>query len=141
MPQTVTLQKATQDLQDDHSRLHQLIDELGHAGDLAQLSAYLTTLHDRLTAHFNAEERPGGLYDTLGFCAAEFRRPLGQLVDDHFRLAATLRSLRERARAIGGVDVDTLRVDVARLVAALAEHERRELELVQRAGAGATATA
>ena len=141
MQQTATLEKATQELQDDHSRLHQLIDALGHAGDLAQMSAHLTTLHDRLTAHFNAEERPGGLYDTLGFCEPEFRRPLGRLVDDHFRLAATLRSLRERARAIGGVDVDTLRVDVARLVGAVAEHEKRELEMVQRAGARAAATA
>lgn len=141
MQQTVTLEQATHDLQDDHSRLHQLIDQLGHASDLAQMSAYLTTLHERLTAHFNAEERPDGLYDTLGFCAPEFRRPLGQLVDDHFRLAATLRTLRERARAIGGVDVDTLRVDVSRLVKAVAEHEKRELDMVQRAGARAAVSA
>jgi hypothetical protein len=135
MQPTATLQQATQDLEQDHSRLHELIDQLVNAGDLAQMSAQLKTLHDRLTFHFNAEEKPAGLYDTLGLCAPEFRRPLGQLVDDHFRLAATLRSLCERARSAGGGDVDALRADVARLLQAVADHERRELEIVQRASA------
>jgi hypothetical protein len=133
MQQTGSLQQATSELRDEHAQLHELIDELGRAGDLAQMSAYLATLHDRLTAHFNAEEKPGGLYDTLGLCAPDFRRPLGQLVDDHFRLAAALRALRERARSAGGGETDALRADLARLVQAVAEHERRELELVARA--------
>jgi hypothetical protein len=141
MQHTVPLQQASQELREDHSRLHQLIDELGQAADPAQMSAYLNTLHERLTAHFNAEEKPGGLYDTLGVCAPEFRRPLGQLVDDHFRLAATVRALRERARAGGGADVDALRADVAGLVKAVADHEKRELEMVERAGAVAPSKA
>ena len=133
MQETVTVEQVAQELQQEHAELHRLFDQAGQAGDLAQMSTFLASLHQRLTSHFNAEEKPGGLYDTLGFCAPEFRRPLGLLVDDHFRLAATLRSLRERARAAGGVDTDTLRVDIARLVRAVAEHEHRELEMVQQA--------
>jgi hypothetical protein len=135
MQETVTLSQVAQELEDEHVELHRLFDDVGQVCDLAQMSAYLSTLHQRLTAHFNAEEKPGGLYDTLGFCAPEFRRPLGLLVDDHFRLAATLRSLRERARSVGGVDTDTLRVDIARLVKAVGEHEKRELEMVRMATA------
>ncbi|HXY41635.1 MAG TPA: hemerythrin domain-containing protein [Vicinamibacteria bacterium] len=133
MQETVTVQEVAQQLQQEHAELHHLFEEAAQASDLAQMSGFLASLHHRLTAHFNAEERPGGLYDTLGFCAPEFRRPLGQLVDDHFRLAATARNLRERARAVGGVDTDALRVDIARLVRAVAEHENRELEMVRQA--------
>ena len=133
MQETVTVEQVAQELQHEHAELHRLFDQAGQAGDLAQMSTFLASLHQRLTSHFNAEEKPGGLYDTLGFCAPEFRRPLGLLVDDHFRLAATLRSLRERARGAGGVDTGTLRVDVARLVRAVAEHEQRELEMVRQA--------
>ncbi len=136
MQETATIQQVAQELQDEHAELHRLFDEAEQAGDLAQMSAFLSALHQKLVAHFNAEEKPGGLYDTLGFCAPEFRRPLGLLVDDHFRLAATLRSLRERAHLAGGVDTDTLRVDVARLVKAVAEHEKRELEMVKQASVG-----
>ncbi len=135
MQETVTIQQVAQELQQEHAELHHLFEEAEQASDLARMSAFLTSLHQRLTTHFNGEEKPGGLYDTLGFCAPEFRRPLGLLVDDHFRLAATLRSLRERARAAGGVDTDTLRVDIARLVKAVAEHEQRELEMVKQASA------
>lgn len=135
MPQAATLQRAAQELREDHRRLHERIDELARADDLAQLSARLAELHERLSAHFNAEEKPGGLYDALGVCAAEFRLSLGQLVDDHFRLAAVLRDLQQRARAAGGLDADALRAEVALFVKALGQHEQRELELVRRAGA------
>jgi hypothetical protein len=138
MQQTYTIHEATQELEHDHERLHELIEQAGRAGDLVEIGGSLAMLHERLTAHFNAEERPGGLYDTLGFCAPEFRRPLGQLVDDHFRLSATLRELRDRVRGFG-VDLPTVRLDVRRLVQAVAEHEKRELEMVKLAGARVSA--
>ena len=134
MQQAYTIHEATQELRSDHDQLHELIERVEHADDAARTGAYLAALHERLTAHFTAEEKPGGLYDTLGFCAPEFRRPLGQLVDDHFRLAATMRELRDRARGVA-VDFPTLRADVVRLVKAIGEHEKRELEMVQAAGA------
>ncbi|MGE5126558.1 MAG: hemerythrin domain-containing protein [Betaproteobacteria bacterium] len=133
MPLTATLQQAAQELQEDHRRLHERIDRLALAGDLAQMSAGLAALHERLAAHFDAEEKPGGLYDALGVCASEFRLSLGQLVDDHFRLAALLRHLCEWARTASGADADALRADVALFVKALGQHEQRELELVRRA--------
>jgi hypothetical protein len=95
----------------------------------------LAELHAALVGHFNEEEKPGGLYDALGVCAPAFRQPLAELVDDHFRFAGVVRDLRERALAAEGAAADSLRGDVARLVAMLADHERREHEMVK-AGSG-----
>ncbi len=128
-----SFQQASRELEEDHRRLHALVEEIGRIGDRRQVATALTTLHERLAAHFNLEEKPGGLYDTLGVCAPEFRRVLAQLVDDHFRLASTVRDLRERSRDPWGPAWDMLPADVARLAAALADHERREQQMVDAA--------
>jgi len=131
MPQTVTIQQAAQELQEDHRQLHERIDRLTRAADLAQMSVCLESLHERLTTHFDVEEKPGGLYDALGVCASRFRVSLGRLVDEHFRLAVALRDLCERARVAGGTESDALRADVARFAEVLGRHEQSELELVR----------
>ncbi len=134
-----TVQQAVQELHEDHRRLHELVDRLARAGDLAEMSACILSLHDRLRGHFDAEERPGGLYDAIGVCTSEHRLSLGRLVDDHFRLAGTLRHLCERARRVSGLEADALRGEVALFVRELAQHEEHELELVRRASGRETA--
>ncbi len=128
-----TPHQAVQELQEDHRRLHEQADRLARAGDLAETTTCLLALHERLRAHFEAEERPGGLYDAIGVCASEFRLSLGRLVDDHFRLTGTLRYLCARARSASGLEADALRGEVALFLKELAQHEERELELVRRA--------
>ena len=133
MTETLTVRQASRELAEDHRRLHGLLDRVGVAADLRATADALAELHAALTRHFTEEERPGGLYDALGVCVPEFRSRLAALVDEHFRLAAFVRDLRERAR---GTDVhprDEPRAEMARLVAALADHERREHELVEAA--------
>ena len=98
MTVTTTVAHAHEELREDHRRLHALVDRLGAAPDAAALAPVLEELHAALTAHFNAEEKPGGLYDTLGVCVPELRAQLSGLVDDHFRIAAALRDMRDRAR-------------------------------------------
>jgi malate synthase len=133
MSQTTTVLHASQALEDDHHRLHTLIDRLRVSLDLAGMATALTELHGALTSHFNAEERPGGLYDSLGVCVPEFRERLGELVDDHFRFASLVRDLAQRAHEAEGAAADALRADVARLLTALSDHERREQEMVKAA--------
>jgi hypothetical protein len=136
MTQTLTVEQASRELAEDHLRLHGLVDRLRAAPDPAATAQALAELHAALTGHFNEEEKPGGLYDALGVCAPGFRQPLAELVDDHFRFAGVVRDLRERARAAEGAAVDALRADVARFLAALADHERREHEMVKAAVGG-----
>ena len=133
MTETTTVLQASQALEADHHRLDTLIDRLRGGLDLAGMTAALDELHAALTGHFNAEERPGGLYDALGVCVPDFREPLGNLVDDHYRFAGLVRDLAQRAREAEGAAADALRADVARLVQALGDHERREHEMVKAA--------
>jgi hypothetical protein len=133
MTVTTTVAHANEELREDHRRLQSLVDRLRSAGDLDALAAVLEELHAALTAHFNAEERPGGLYDALGLCVPEFRAELAGLVDDHFRIAGALRDMRDRARdALGGV-YDSLPGEAARLARVLGEHEKREHAMVDAA--------
>jgi hypothetical protein len=133
MTETLTVRTASQELADDHRRLHGLIDGLGTAADPAALAEALGELHGALVRHFNEEEKPGGLYDALGVCSPRFRQRLAVLVDEHFRLAGFVRDLRERMKAKEERGGNELRAEVAQLVSALAAHEKREHEMVQEA--------
>jgi hypothetical protein len=133
MTVTTTVAQAHEELREDHRRLHGLVDRLGAAADADALAAVLEELHSALTAHFNAEEKPGGLYDALGVCVPEFRTQLSGLVDDHFRIAAALRDLRDRARQGPGRAPDPPFGEAARLTLVLAEHEKREHAMVDAA--------
>ncbi len=133
MTETLTVRTASQELADDHRRLHGLIDRLGAAPDAAAMAEALGELHAALTRHFTEEEKPGGLYDALGVCSPEFRQRLAVLVDEHFRLAGFIRDLRERMKAKEERGGNELRAEVAQLVSALAAHEQREHEMVQEA--------
>jgi hypothetical protein len=136
MTGTLDVRDASRELEQDHRELSALVGRLARSGDLASMREALTELHGRLTGHFNAEEKPGGLYDALGACAREHRARLRELVDDHFRLSALVWEMGERARRARADEAGGLRGDVARLAGLLADHERRELELVQAAAAG-----
>ncbi len=134
MTETRSPQEASLELVEDHRHLHVLIDRLEAAADVPALAAALAELHAALTRHVNEEEKPGGLYDALGVCAAEFRGRLAVLVDEHFRLAGVLRDLAARALASPPRALTALRRDASHVAAALADHERREQELVKAAG-------
>ena len=133
MTLTTTVAHAHEELREDHRRLHALVDRLRAAADLDTLAATLEELHAALTAHFNAEEKPGGLYDALGVCVPGFRTELAGLVDDHFRIAAALRDMRDRARQALGSPHDSLLGEAVRLAQVLGEHEKREHAMVDAA--------
>jgi hypothetical protein len=133
MTVTASVAHAHEELREDHRRLHVLVDRLQAAKDLGALLPVLEEMHAALTAHFNEEEKPGGLYDALGVCAPEFRNPLAALVDEHFRIAAALRDMRDRARRAPGSPHDPLLDEAAELARFLGEHEKREHAMVDAA--------
>jgi len=133
MTVTTTVAHAHEELREDHRRLHALVDRLRAAKDVDALLPVLEEMHTALTDHFNAEEKPGGLYDALGVCVPEFRVPLATLVDEHFRIAAALRDMRDRARTAPGSPHDALLDEAAGLAKFLAEHEKREHAMVDAA--------
>jgi hypothetical protein len=135
----MTTTKAVQDAHDalieDHGKLRELVRALREARDPGSLADLLGRMHEALTRHFNDEEKPGGLYDALGVCVPEFREQLGEMVDDHYRMAAGIRDLRDRAHAHAGGDAAALLDEARRLADHLGWHERREHELVDAATA------
>jgi hypothetical protein len=133
MTETTTVRDAHAALKEDHRRLHDLVRSLRESPDLPHLVVALEQLHEALARHFQLEENPGGLYDALGVCVPEFRASLGRLVDDHYRLSAQVRDLRDKARALVPRTHDELRRDSLRLADLLADHERREHEMVDQA--------
>jgi hypothetical protein len=135
MTGTFGLLDASRALERDHRELGALLDRVSRGGDLATMGRALVELHARLARHFNAEEKPGGLYDALGACVPENRARVGELVDDHYRLTALVRDLGQRACRTPDEQADAVRDEVKRLAVLLADHERREADLVQAAAA------
>jgi malate synthase len=125
-----SVERARDELREDHERLHAVLARLRVTPDRRALAALLHELPQLLAEHFHREERPGGLYDTIGLCLSEARGEIGQLIDDHFRLATIGRDLAERALA-PGVSTLALQAEAIRVADYLAEHERRERELVE----------
>ena len=127
-----TVLQAEGALREEHRELEQLMGLLEEANDLSALVSSADELRQALTLHFAHEEHPGGLYDSLKICVPEHRRELAQLVEDHRQMGAALWQLYRRARELDA-RFQELRTEVARWVAALREHERREHDLAKRA--------
>lgn len=117
-------------LRDEHERLRALVGRLRARPGREDLAALLHELPGRLAEHFRLEERPGGLYDTLGVSIPDARGQVAQLIDDHFRLVSVARDLAETALA-PDVPTRALQEEALRVADYLGDHERREQELVR----------
>jgi len=124
MPQTVEAAEA--ELHDEHRALRDMVGRVQAAEDVITLAPLLDELHPLLQLHFAHEEYPGGLYDRLGTQAPQFRHDVRQLVDEHFRMLSMIRGLAVRARTPGDDEPAEILDEARRLVAWLADHERRE---------------
>ena len=127
---TPALAQAHDELREEHLRLGRLVERVTAAEDVDELSAALGEMSEVLAAHFSHEERPEGLYDALGLCAPQHRERIRALVDDHYRMAASVRSLALRARSL--LDrTRELQREAEGFVEVLRDHERREHALAR----------
>lgn len=129
-----SLEQAEAALHEDHQGLHGLFAELeaGSTTDRAQVEAMLDRLHQRLKAHFDREQFPGGFYDRLGLVNHTFAQRVGDLVDEHYRLLSRVKSLQQGAQA-RGEELPVLNDDIRQVVAQLRRHEAEEHRLAQEA--------
>ena len=117
-------------LEAEHRAINDLVTRVEGARDARALVAPLADLRKLLSDHFAHEERPGGLYDRMGVVSAEFRDRVRTLVDEHFRLLSTVRTLEQQSKSGAGGDI----VREARSIgASLRQHEKLEQELVEAA--------
>lgn len=125
-----SIAQAHRALRDDHERLLELVARLRTGPARSELEAILGELPELLASHFRREEGRGGLYEAVGVSLGDARGELGQLVDDHYRLVASARNLAEQARE-PSMPTQALLDEARRVADYLADHERREYELVR----------
>jgi Hemerythrin HHE cation binding domain len=131
-----SIARARDELREEHERLHVLLGRLRATPEREALAELLRELSHRLREHFRREEQPGGLYDAMGVSIPEARGQVGQLVDDHFRLASMARNLAEEALS-PSVGTTALQEQAKRVADYLLDHEQREHSLVRRLVEGA----
>jgi len=128
-----TIEKAEAELHAEHKQIHVAAAELQTIKDAPKLIQKLTDLHQLLREHFAHEEFPGGLYDRMGACSAQFRHEVRQLAGEHYEVLTTVLSLRKRLWDEGQDGVSDVIQDVGDVVATVRGHEIREHELVTKA--------
>jgi hypothetical protein len=127
-----SVSEAAAALAEEHRELGRLSDVILGTRELPRLVEALDELNRALVKHFGHEEEPEGLYDGLGVCVPGNRERLAELVDEHYRMIASARSLAERARWIEG-RFDALVEESRGLIELLKAHEAREHALVEEA--------
>jgi len=125
---TERLRDVYRELEEEHKQILGMVSRARETTASVELLPMLKELHSVLTQHFAKETYPGGFYETVGACTAEYRDDLRVLVDEHFRIHARLWSLIESIRL-----ADESAQDTSEAVAAVADmleaHERKEHEL------------
>ena len=148
MPEVMTNQWAAQVLE-EHEHLRELIADLktfleaprpkiGEKGShtwSSELSQRLVTLHDELFRHFRFEDE-GGMVEELTVAHPRFADRINEVVAEHPQMLKAVRSIMVDALSYseGEKPEDPkLRRRVLAVLDQLAEHERKETDLIQRA--------
>jgi hypothetical protein len=114
---------------EEHARLRRMVRSLERAGDAQTGAALLEELARLLRVHFEHEEAPGGLYDSIRETAPRYGPVLEQLSHQHSDIVQSVRRLRERVSA-SGADWLALKQEVADFALLISQHEERETELL-----------
>jgi malate synthase A len=116
-------------LDEDHGRLHVILDRLEAARDAASLTVSLEQLSQMLREHFALEEHAKGFYGILGAKSPEYRAELARMVTEHGEILEAIGALRERTK--GPAAQDDLAATARGIVGRIQAHEAREVELVK----------
>ncbi len=73
----------TSRIAEQHRELRETLEEVGNASSLERLQPLLKRLRDELRMHFQDEEGPRGLEDTIGEAAPRMLRTLDRLFAEH----------------------------------------------------------
>ena len=126
-----SLARAHAALEEEHRSLRGLVGRLREVQDAVALVALLDDLHGKLKAHFEREEFPGGLYESMGALGPQHAAQVGELVDQHFRFLSSLRSLAAAAREATAAATAPLLTDAAAFAERLRAHEAAEHRLAE----------
>ena len=125
-------------VEDSHARIRRGLEALEEAQDVDEIRAIVCDLPELLEEHFEAEEKPGGLFDELGSLRPMIDSQLKFLRQEHREILRTLEGLQERIREadeatqVGELEQrhDHIRVSAACFMKLIRHHERIETRLV-----------
>ena len=131
-PAAAAVAAAHESLLDEHRALRALLGRLREVQDPVGLVAALDDLHGKLKAHIEHEEFPGGLYESMGALGPQYASEVRQLVDEHYRFLATVRSLADEARGAPAPLEPRILEGAVALAAQVQSHEAIEHQLAER---------
>jgi hypothetical protein len=126
-----SLARAHAALEEEHRSLRGLVGRLREVQNAVALVALLDDLHGKLKAHFEREEFPGGLYESMGALGPQHADQIRELVDQHFLFLSGVRSLAEQARTAPAAAGPRLLHAAAALAEELHTHEVAEHRLAE----------
>ncbi len=143
MNETPTFQRLTIEALEEHRQIHFYMDQLVRTlQDLAdpsedvepmrRLGAELGSLIDRLTEHFQTEEK-GGIYQGALEVLPDRRSDLRRLSDQHTRMLEILEMARIHAQRAAASDAGALKSDLEGFLETLRKHESVEEEILTEA--------
>lgn len=118
-------------LRSEHRALNALLKRAVETASADTLTSLLRSLHTELHQHFANEEYPGGLYERMGVLGPRFREEVRHLVDDHYKILATISEMSDRA--VAGESPSELVEELLALVEWMREHEDREHRMASEA--------
>jgi hypothetical protein len=114
---------------EEHERLKELIRALQGAADARAGAAVLEKLMPLLLGHFEHEEAPDGLYESIAHAAPRYHHVLERLSQQHGELLTAARALSEKVGS-EGADWAALAAETSAFVELLLSHEQQETELL-----------
>jgi hypothetical protein len=115
---------------EEHRKIRELTERLGHAPSLVELLRRLQELRSFMAPHFTDEEAPGGFFDVVRTQASRHLGTVQQLETEHAALLGELDRLAEGARACLVGPVAEILKQAREFARRLHEHEARENELL-----------
>lgn len=121
-----------------HARIRRGLEALEQARDVDEIRAIVCDLPELLAEHFEAEEKPGGLFDELGSLRPTIDSQLRFLRQEHREILQALDGLRQRLREAGEATHagelehrhEHIRVSAACFMQLVRHHECIETQLV-----------
>jgi hypothetical protein len=117
-------------IQDEHTRLKEVLEQISHTTDLQILVPLLQDLRTILLGHFRHEEQDGGLHSAVSEPHPHLRDQVDGVLGEHRTLLDSLDSILGTAREVLEVTTPNILLDVANMTRKLRDHDIRETELL-----------
>ncbi len=121
---------AHQQIQEEHSRLKEVLEQISGTTELEVLVPLLQDFRTLLLGHFRHEEEAGGLHAAVSEPQPHLRGQVDQVLGEHRELLDGLDTILGAAREILEVTTPNILLDVADMTRRLRDHEIRETELL-----------